>query len=247
MLHPFDSLITPNPSVVTIPALTEIETSVELNSPKTKYDGVILGALHVTGTSGEPDEGGIINEFGYALAVRMTSEPQRSIVAEIVFESAKFLAGERFTGFTMDIRNVQPELFKDTELTYEVIGEGVTVFSGSKIIDFAPNSFYPMMLFSESTAEPGYYTVNVTLKTDSGDEFVFYEQFHILENDPGADDIIGGAIPRRLPAPGAKSEEMIFAPWWFWTILCVPTILAIVLLFAAHKRKYKKGKVKPGQ
>jgi hypothetical protein len=241
MLYPFDTLINPNPSIVTIPALTEIETSVILNSPKADYDGIILGALHITTKTEAPEAGGIINEFGYALAVRMTAKPQRLIVPNILFEGADFLAGERLTGFMLNIRNIQPELYRNTELTYEITGEGITVFSGSKPIDFAPNSFYPMMLISDSVVMPGRYTATVILKIGT-DEFIFQKLFRVLENDAYADSFMDGFISYRRSSPAALSAP---TPWWFWLAFGIPVLIALILLiiiiYFRRKRRKKAG------
>jgi len=233
--YPFETLVTPNPSVVTVPALTEIETSVRLNSPASRYEGIVLGALHITTIAKENDFAGIVNLFAYSLAVRLTSDPAQIIVPDIKFEGAQLLAGERSTGFILDIRNIVPELYRYAELTVDVHSNETTVFSNTTLIDFAPNSFYPLTLTANKAIPPGIYTADATLRIDD-DIFYYTGQFNIHENDSNADKFLEQLLPQREGAPGA---HLFVIKWWMWLLLLLflSCLFFIAILIFRQKRK----------
>ncbi|MDR2600036.1 MAG: DUF916 and DUF3324 domain-containing protein [Oscillospiraceae bacterium] len=240
MRHHFDELIYPNPSIVTIPALTEIETSVRLRSPRFRYDGIILGALHVTAKRDEVPTGGITNEFAYSLAVRLTTDSKQRITPDIVFENADLLAGASSTGFALNVRNIKAELFLNTQLTIEVSGEEGNVFVDSRSIDFAPNSFYPILLSSNEILKPGLYTATVSLDIEK-ERFEFVEQFSVQGGDANLDEIIndfaGGIIPT------LNSTPIKISWWWYWLGFGLFTIiLSCLTIFLIIKKKEKERK-----
>jgi len=235
---PFESLVTPNPSTVKVPALTEIETSVRLNSPGSRYEGIILGALHVTTKPSESDTPGIINSFAYSLAVRLTSELAQNIAPDIVFEGAEFFAGQRSTGFILDIRNIVPELFRYTELTVDLYSENETVFSNTMLIDFAPNSFYPLTLIANRSVPPGTYTADITL-TVREDTFYFSKQFIVYDNDNDADIFLELLLPQREQAPGV--HPAVFPLWmWLFPFILIAAMIILIIFMYKKKRQEKK-------
>ncbi|MDR2590001.1 MAG: DUF916 domain-containing protein [Oscillospiraceae bacterium] len=238
MRHHFNELIYPNPSIVTIPALTEIETSVRLKSPRFRYEGIILGSLHITTVPEDIPQGGITNEFAYSLAVRMTTDPLQKITPDIVFENAELLAGMSSTGFALTVRNIMPELFLNTALTVEVSGENRTILSENRVIDFAPNSFYPILLTTNDILEPGNYTAVVTLDIDN-DRFEFIKEFYIPGSDADLDEIIKDFSNPTIPAPQSVPNEL---SCWFRIGLCLLMliIILIVMFFIYKKREMKR-------
>ncbi|MCL2627588.1 MAG: DUF916 and DUF3324 domain-containing protein [Oscillospiraceae bacterium] len=233
--HSFETLISPNPSVVTVPALTEIETSVRLSSPTSRYEGIVLGALHVTTKADDTNISGIVNAFAYSLAVRLTGDPTQNIIPDIKFEKPELHAGERSTGFLLDIRNIMPELFRYAELTIDVYSDDTTVFSNAMTVDFAPNSYYPLTLRTNRAIAPGVYTADVAVQIKN-EFFYFTEQFIVHDNDSNADMFLDALNLQRIQAPAARSLAISFWLWLFSAILLLSLIFVAILLY---KRKRK--------
>lgn len=225
MLYPFDSLVHPRVSFVTIPAKSMLEVPIRVVAPKKTYDGIILGGLCIIDAAEpKPDAQGFINKYPSVIPVRITENPQRHIEPDFDITDIGLSAEKQSTVFSCMVRNPMPELFKPTKVIIQLLHKADEVLAEEREIEFAPNSVFEYSAEIDSELKAGEYTAHFKIIYEET-EYVFEQNFKVGTTGEVTMTPKPSAQKRGL-AQGARDIAKI--PWLIIILLVLGGVLFVV-------------------
>lgn len=178
----FSDLVEKKEQTVSIASGEEKIIYIALTTPKTSFDGVILGGITVTKKRNEhsSSENIIKNEFQYAIAVQL-SENDQKIESKLEGGEAQLTQINKRNAVKMVIKNPQAKVMKQIEGTFTITKKGQNtpiVKEERKAMSFAPNSEFFLFTMLNDKFKPGEYTYTIKVKNSDGN-WLFKQDFSI--------------------------------------------------------------------
>lgn len=228
LTYPLSSLINIPKSYqkLTIPARTTALFHMPMTMPKTKFKGIILGAIRVSPVVKSSRKAGLHNTYGYSVAVRLSNglseQPDLRLTNLAVTHN---YAG---TNVDVDLQNFKASMLRNGKLDTRVTKRGQNRTLKALEINkasAAPNSTWTVSTPWEGSVAPGDYTMHVTYTTTdpqfSGTKvWKFSRNFHISTVDAARYNL-----------------TQLNIPWWVYAILAVILLLLILVIILLIKRR----------
>lgn len=238
---PFADIVSA-PKEVTIPGKAEVPLEIEIEMPKTSFDGILLGGIHMQQVTkkeerkkGEGTE--VINEYAYVVGMQL-SETDVVVKPDLKFIKAYGSQPDFRNTIGIDIGNTTTTIVKDLTMEAQIMAEknDTVLFESRKSgMRMAPNTVinFPVSM-QDQEMEPGKYRARV-VATSGDQKWEWEESFTISRKE--ADDFNQKAIGL-IQSPGMN---------WVLISLIVAGALAIlliigVIIYMRNKKKKKKSK-----
>lgn len=211
---------------LTIPARTTAMFHMPLTMPKTKFKGIVLGAIRVTPVVKESTKAGVNNTYGYSVAVRLSNGLSQT--PDLRLNSVAVTHDFAGTNVDATLQNFKASMLRNGKVETRVTKRGqnrtLKALSVNKA-SAAPNSTWTVQTPWDGAVAPGDYTMHVTYTTTdpqfSGTKiWKFSRNFHISTVDAARYNLTNLNIP-----------------WWVYVILAVILLLLIVVIILLIKRR----------
>lgn len=228
LVYPLSSLIKIPKSYekLTIPARTTAMFHMPLTMPKSKFNGIILGAIRVSPVMKKSTKAGLHNTYGYSVAVRLSNGLSEK--PDLRLNSVAVTHDFAGTYVNATLQNFKASMLRSGKVETKVTKRGqnrtlkaLTINKASA----APNSTWTVKTPWDGAVAPGDYTMHVTYTTTdpqfSGTKiWKFSRNFHISTVDAARYNLTNLNIP-----------------WWVYVILAVILLLLIVVIVLLIKRR----------
>lgn len=211
---------------LTIPARTTALFHMPLTMPKTKFNGIVLGAIRVTPIVKTSSKAGLHNTYGYSVAVRLSNGLDER--PDLRLKSVKVTHDFAGTNVDATLQNFRASMLRNGKVSTRVTKRGqnrtlkaLTINKASA----APNSTWTVSTPWDGSVAPGDYTMHVTY-TSTDPQFSgtkvwnFSRDFHISTVDAARYNL-----------------TQLNIPWWVYVILAVILLLLIIVIILLIKRR----------
>ncbi|MBO0441617.1 DUF916 and DUF3324 domain-containing protein [Candidatus Enterococcus ikei] len=180
--HQFSDLVEKREQTISIASGEEKIVYIALTTPKSSFDGVILGGIMVAKKQDDQENSKkmIKNEFQYAIAVQL-SENDKEITPKLEGDAVQLTQINKRNAIQMIVKNPQPKVMKQVEGTFTITKKGqntAIVQEKRSSMSFAPNSEFPLFTMLNDKFKPGEYTYTLKLVNADG-AWTFSKDFSI--------------------------------------------------------------------
>lgn len=227
------------PNSVTIPGEKAGIVSIELDIPKKKFDGILLGGIQVKKVSSDKKSDGLTVGYDYILGLMLT-ESEKSVTPKLEFESISPEVINNNAGLLVKMKNSQPmnisdvkmvgNIYKDRDrkaaiITREINGGGI-----------APSSEFTINFFNGTAGatkplDSGKYFMTLTFTDGEKNEWHFEKEFSITKRE--AEEVNTKVFVVK------KDNTMLFVI--IGVLAAILLILSIFILVYFNRRKEKKS------
>ena len=228
LVYPLSSLINIPKSYqkLTIPARTTAMFHMPLTMPKTKFNGIVLGAIRVTPVVKDSTKAGLHNTYGYSVAVRLSNGLSEK--PDLRLDSVAVTHDFAGTYVDATLQNFKASMLRNGKVDARVTKRGQNRTLKALEINkasAAPNSTWTVKTPWNGAVAPGDYTMHITYtSTDpqfSGTKvWKFSRNFHISTVDAARYNL-----------------SQMNIPWWVYAILAVILLLLILVIILLFKRR----------
>ncbi|EOJ58829.1 DUF916 domain-containing protein [Enterococcus faecalis] len=210
-----------NPNEVTVSGHAKEMVTLKVKTPKEKFDGYILGAIHIVPKK-EEQKTGITNLFTRTIGVRLWGDnPDKKVVSDITDNKKNFTVDNSSKArLHYQLENRASKIEKDytihTILEKENDKKKQVINDDEQTIEFAPSSSVEREIILDDFLEDGKYKLIVETQAVTGEKFSFEYSFQM------------------------KNGKQFNPQHWQYSLLLL--ILAIVILMAVWLKKKRSKK-----
>lgn len=180
--HQFSDLVEKREQTVSITSGAEKIVYIAITTPKTSFDGVILGGITIAKKQDnkQTSKKMIKNEFQYAIAVQI-SENDKEITPKLEGGAVQLTQINKRNAIQMAVKNPQPKVMKQVEGTFTITKKGhkkPIVQEKRNTMSFAPNSEFSLFTMLNNKFKSGDYTYTLELVNAEG-TWTFSKDFSI--------------------------------------------------------------------
>ncbi|WEV44907.1 DUF916 and DUF3324 domain-containing protein [Streptococcaceae bacterium ESL0687] len=246
-----DSTVTPDSSMVykisdiasyehevTVAANTTLNLPITLKMPAEQYDGTILAGIQVikekTEAEEEESKGGITNQYGYILGLKLT-ETDTEIKRELNLLSVHAADSFNKTSVVAQLQNPTMDpyghLKYQAKVTNKKDGSIAKEVSYDNNMQIAPNSTYDFAIDWDGKAlVAGDYNLDLVVSDDRGNEWKFNKDFTITKQE-------AKKINDKVIIKGKQENPYIK---YFLILLALVVILTIIMFVIKKRNKDKE-------
>lgn len=226
-----------------------VEVEIQVDVPETPFDGIILGSIQIMRGISEEDRenaGMIVNRFAQVIPIRLY---QNSTTVNPEFDLGDVYVDvvNGIATYVIELRNVKPRLTMGVWVNARVYqaGSNQSFFISERLVDFAPNTIFPMWLTDTEGfgVFAGEYNVKVEV-TYEGQTWEFERELYIepqvaLDVNRGAINLQGAPINTDISTIVENQSGAVFN---LERVLYGTTILSSIGVAFAITKVKKKNK-----
>lgn len=166
---PITKIASMNEKTVKVPAKGSITVPIQLDMPKDKFDGIILGGIYFVNHDVEktaPNQQ-ITNKYGYVIGLKL-SETDKKIIPSLHLTSVKPGLVNYRPAVIANIQNSAPVIVNNLSLNAKIYSSNGAVMDQKDVNEYrmAPNTTMPFAIdWKENKLTPGKYTLKLQAKT----------------------------------------------------------------------------------
>ncbi|MEI5995024.1 DUF916 and DUF3324 domain-containing protein [Candidatus Enterococcus mansonii] len=180
------------PKEVVLAGKKEEILKIDINMPKTSYDGSILGGISLQKDTNEKDEAAkkasgttVVNQFAYVTGI-VLRETEAEIKSELGFNKVAANNPDRRNSIVIDLGNRKPKIMNDVTVEAQIMGEKsdeVLYEAKQTGISMAPNTVFNFFVDMEGQPmEVGKYRAHI-LASSGADKWEWTEAFEITKEE----------------------------------------------------------------
>lgn len=188
---PLTSIVKPQATEVKVAPKSEVETTLDVQMPAEKQEGIILGGIVVSEKQEEAKKNqrvAVGNTYSYTLGVLLTNDPSVEIKQNksVELESVGAILSDGKKVVQANILNPNPYLFGEATVSGKIMNEKETETiqeTKKEHVKMAPQSVYPFQFdWKKEELKPGTYVFEGKVKT-SENEWTFKKKFTITSEE----------------------------------------------------------------
>ncbi|HFD3575864.1 TPA: DUF916 and DUF3324 domain-containing protein [Enterococcus faecium] len=232
---PLTSILTASQKEVIVPKESTIETTLTIDMPSNKQEGVIIGGILVTDETDKKEnskkELSVKNEYSYTIGVVLTNldevKMNENISVELEKVGPKLYDGKKIV--QADILNPNPYLFGKAQVSGKILEKNSSKLvkeEMKKEVSIAPYSVFPFQLdWKKDELKPGKYIFKGTVETKDN-KWDFEKEFEITSE--------------KAKLINKESVFTVYIPKWLQysaVISSTVTVIGTIWLFISRGRK----------
>ncbi|MFP7291535.1 DUF916 and DUF3324 domain-containing protein [Enterococcus hirae] len=184
---PLTTIVKPQETEVKVAPKSEVETTLDIQMPPEKQEGIILGGVVVSEKQEKTKKKETVavgNTYSYTLGILLTNDPSVTIKQNksVELESVGAILSDGRKVVQANILNPNPYLFGEAKVSGKIMNEQETETiqeTTKESVKMAPQSIYPFQFdWKKEELKPGTYVFLGTVKT-SDNEWKFKKKFTI--------------------------------------------------------------------
>ncbi|HGF7952532.1 TPA: DUF916 and DUF3324 domain-containing protein [Enterococcus faecium] len=188
---PLTSIVTPQENEVKVAPKSEVETTLDLQMPSEKQEGIILGGVVVSEKQDENNNNknvAVGNTYSYTLGVLLTNDKEVKMNQNksVELEKVGAILSDGRKVVQADILNPNPYIFGEATVSGKIMDEQETETiqeTKKENVKLAPQSVYPFQFdWEKEDLKPGNYVFEGKVKTEDN-EWNFKKKFTITDTE----------------------------------------------------------------